>query len=267
MGKELEACRQATQDFQSSNSVVFLQQGGGNSGAAARLAELTWRLADRRLELHEIQSLTFDENMERISHAYPGPGKGVETNAGVGPAGVANSATNNPPANDATGLGPTPPNLGAFEEIYLNARQQLFALQIQRQDLTNSYPDLVVTSSDLAAIDRRIATQEKMLEIYKEQSEEELRNHEHRLKLEIQDLQSAISEWETNAIEASKRLAEFDALKEKRQALQAQYDQIQANLQALDLNKGIGQESVLMFEPATPSISVLPNPVKHLVMG
>ncbi len=57
-------------NYQSSNSVVLLQPAGGNS-AADRLAGLTKELAEDRSELQLEQTLTLDQNLERMQGAFP----------------------------------------------------------------------------------------------------------------------------------------------------------------------------------------------------
>jgi capsular exopolysaccharide synthesis family protein len=62
-------------------------------------------------------------------------------------------------------------------------------------------------------------------------------------------------------------LSEFEALKDTANRLQLICDQLQSTLQTLDIDKGIGQESVAIFETATPAIRVPSKLPLHLAMS
>ncbi len=116
-------------------------------------------------------------------------------------------------------------------------------------------------------LSEEIAHQQNLLDFYQEQSEEQMKNRQHTLELKIADLEQQVSEWEPKAVEVSRKLSDYEALKETHQRLQNMYDQMQGNLQTLDVNKGIGQESVTVLEPAAPAQPVPLEKRKHLVMA
>src|ERR1035438_2490050 len=68
-------------------------------------------------------------------------------------------------------------------------------------------------------------------------------------------------------MDVSKRLSDFEALKENQKRLQTMYDQMQTTLHTLDVDKGIRQESVTIFEPATPAMPAPRKLGKHLSMA
>ncbi len=259
---EVQDCKRELLAYQTSNSVVLLQPAGENS-AANRLATLTQKLADKRSDLQMLQTLTLDQNLERLEGIFV-------------PRVVESSPTNTVAKNhptEATGAAAVPPhaalydtpaNLGPFETGYLQAKQQLLMARAKREALPST---LVPTAGEVVSLSAEIAASQLEMEMFKNQSEEQLKNRQHTLELEIQDTESQVTEWEAKALDVSKKLADFDALKEKYQRLQTQYDQLQANLQTLEVNKGIGQESVTIFEPATPAVFVPPANTKHLIMA
>jgi polysaccharide biosynthesis transport protein len=116
-------------------------------------------------------------------------------------------------------------------------------------------------------LNNEINHQEKILEIYKMESEEQLTNRQHTVELQIQDLESEVKSKEIEALDVSKKLSDYETLKENQQRLQNMYDQMQASLQTLDANKGIGQESVTILESAAPAVPVPPEARKHLIMA
>ena len=85
--------------------------------------------------------------------------------------------------------------------------------------------------------------------------------------MSIQIKEEQVKEWEPKALDASKKLAQYDALKETVTRVQARYDQMQGNLQRLTVDKGIGQESVSQLEAATAPTPILPQLQKHLLMA
>ena len=263
MAVALQNSKEALLNYQASNSVVFLQPNGGNS-AADRLATLTQRLADKRSELLMIKTLSLDQNLERLQGILSQPNSTGPSNT-ISQTGLNPGSQPNPisTANNEAAQNNTPTALGGFEEAYLQAKQQVMLLRSSRDELTN----LVATSEQLVDLNKQIAHQEKLLEIYQKESEEQMKNRQHTLELEIQDLETQIKEQEPKVLDVSKRLSDFEALKENHQRLQTMYDQMQANLQTLDANKGIGQESVTILEQAAPAMPVPPETRKHLIMA
>jgi succinoglycan biosynthesis transport protein ExoP len=251
---QLESSKLDVINYQSSNSVVLLQPTGGNS-AADRLAALTKELAEDRSELQMEETLTLDQNLERMQGAFPVANFSAQSNSP--------SANTLPGADTAqTGI---PSNLGGFEQAYLDAKQQLLLSKVRLKELecaaiTNTAPEIVALSEEMAH-------EQNLLDFYQEQSEEQMKNRQHTLQLKIADLEQQISEWEPKAVEVSRKLSDYEALKETHQRLQNMYDQMQANLQTLDVNKGIGQESVTVLEPAAPAEPVPLEKRKRLVMA
>jgi capsular exopolysaccharide synthesis family protein len=276
MSVKLEDSKTALFNYQSNNSVVFLQKSGGND-AADYLSSLNRELAERKSELQLLKTLTLDENLERQQNAFsqspsaPQPvsqhynsGQNQADTSKAGAPLATRSAQavpeNNQSVNNAGGFEYTIPNAAGgsdgFEAAYLQAKQQIVLLKAQRDELSQymrpKHPDII-------ALDDEIARQQRLLEIFQEQSREQLRNHQHIVEAQIKDLESQIKEWELKAVEASKKLSAFETLKENCKRLQAICDQLQGTLQTLDVDKGIGQETVAIFEPASAG---MPAPSK-----
>jgi capsular exopolysaccharide synthesis family protein len=256
---ELQKSRDNLLNYQSNNSVIFLQPSGGNS-AADQLAALNQRLAASKSELQLSKALTLDQNLERLHNLQLQLGTALRTNdvSRLNP----DSAPINPGNND-TSQNSMPVTLGEFEEDYLMAKKQILLLQAALNELSS----LNTNALEVVELNNEIAHQRKLLEIYKEQSQEQLQNRQHTLELQIQDLESQVKEWELKALEVSKKLSDYETLKENTRQLQSQYDQMLATLQAIDLNKGIGQESVTVLEAAGPAMPAPPETLKHLMMA
>ena len=262
MAVELQKSKEDLLNYQSSNSVVFLQANGGNS-AADYLSQMARQLAEHKSELLLLQTLTLDQNLERQEGLFVGQSSGSQSNTVPQQSSIpANSGA--VPANDNEFQNNMPPTLGEFEDAYLKAKQELILLTARR-DISNQV--LASNGYDMTELNQQIAHQESLLQVYKEQSEEQLLDREHTLTVQIQDLQGQIREWELKAVDVSKKLSGFEALKEHKQQLQTRYDQMQANVQTLEANKGIGQESVVILEPATPATLVTPEIPEHFIMA
>lgn len=255
--EELQKSREDLLNFQSNNGVVFLQPSGGNS-AADQLSALNKQLAASKSELQLSKALTLDQNLERL-HDLAGR---QESNAKTNGIPASSAPAGGPAGNDLT-QNTIPVTLAGFEEDYLKAKEQIVLLKARMKEL--SY--LQTNAFQIVDLNEQLNRQENLLEIYKEQSQERLANRQHTLELQIKDLEDQAKEWEAKALDVSKRLSDYETLKESHLRLQAQYDQLQANLQTIDLNKGIGQESVTVLEGAGPALPSPPETVKHMAMA
>ncbi len=259
--RDLEKSRDAMLNYQSSNSVVLLQPSGENS-AADQLSALTKRLAACDSELKLTRALTLDQNLERMIAYQSNTSRtndSTQQNTSADPRNGSANGTNDASANQNA----LPDNLGEFERDYLKAKEQIILLQARRKELsylnTNAY--------EIDSLNVQLVRAESLLDIYRKESQEQLQNREHVLELQIQDLQSQIKEWEAKALDVSKKLSDYETLKENRQRLQNLYDQMQANLQTIDVNKGLGNESVTVLETAGPALPVSPEKATHLAMA
>jgi capsular exopolysaccharide synthesis family protein len=281
MGLELQKSKEEVLNYQSSNNVVFLQPTGGNN-AADYLSSLTRQLAEHKSELQLLKGLSLDENLERQQGIFAEQGHATQPSEpntsqkqkssqspGVALQQNTDSASQLhpviPPVTNIASQNSIPSSLGDYEMSYLQAKQEIILLKAKREVFIKA--NLSPKAPEWVDVNQQIAHQEQLLEIYKEESREQLKNRQHILEAQIQNLEGLVKEWELNALDASKKLSAFDALKENEKRVQSRYDQMQANLQRLEVDKGIGQESVTLLEPATPALPVLPETIKHLIMA
>jgi polysaccharide biosynthesis transport protein len=258
MAVELQKSKEGLLNYQTSNSVVFLQPSGGNN-AADYLAILQRQLDDRKSELTLLKTATLDQNLERLRAASV---EQISMSNAVSRHNADSMPQPNSAGNDAS-LNNTPSNLGEFEQDYLQTKQQLIMSKFKRDELKY----LATNAFEIVDLNKEINHQEKLLDFYKVQSEEQLTNRQHTLELQIQDLEEQVKAKGLEALDVSKKLSDYEALRETHQRLQIMYDQMQANLQTLDVNKGIGQESVTILEPAGSSAPVPAEKRKHLIMA
>jgi capsular exopolysaccharide synthesis family protein len=273
IGQELQQSQQDLLNYQASNSVVFLQRNGGNN-AAEYLASLTRQLTDDESELNLLKTLTLDENLERQQGVFNKSASTTDSSqpnegSGSGPSSGKNDTAANQSGSRSDGGNNSSPNngvstMGQFEQQYLLAKQQILLLKSQLNELSQylrpAHPKII-------AINKEIEHQEKLLEIFRGQSQEHLQDTRHTLEVEIQNLQASIKEWEVKAVDVSKKLADYDAIKANNVRLQNMYDQLTAAMQTLNVGEEVGQESVTILEPASTPAAVSPEILKHYAVA
>jgi capsular exopolysaccharide synthesis family protein len=232
--KELRAGDQELTDFQSSNSVVVLQEQGNSAGSY--LAALNQRLATLKSEYNLLQSLTLDQTLER----QPQLPTGADANA------------NSSSASQRT------------DADYVKAKQDILVLKSELKELSQflkyKHPKIVALNED-------IARRERLLEIFRQQSGEELESRKQSLALQIQNTERDVKESEVKNLELSRKSAEYQRLKAGSQRIQALYDRLLLTMQTLDVNKEISPESVTIMEKASPSVADQTKSSKGLLLG
>lgn len=204
-------------DFQKSNSLTVLQGEGDSAGSY--LGSLNRKLADLRTEYQLLNLLTLDQNLER--QQKPGSPDG------------------------GTDLTVT---LQADPSDYLHAKQQIQLLKAQQQQLSEflrpKHPKMVKLSED-------IEEREKLLDIFRQQSQEQLSNQRDSIGLQIQNLEKQVEEWKAKSLDSSEKMAEYQKIKSSNQRTQNLYDRLLGTMQTLDINKEISPESVTIMMPAS----------------
>ena len=202
--------------FQSSNSVVFLQEQGNS--AAVYLDKLTRQLAGLQSELQLLKSLSLEQNIERQTR----------------PAAEAGDSLNSIVGADAD---------------YLKIRQEIQLLKAKQQELSQY---LRPKHPKMDKLQQEISEKERLLAIYREQSKEQIVNRTEAITIQIASLQKDIAEWETRTLDSSRKMAEYQKIKANNTRLQGLYDRLQATMQTLTTDKDISPETVTILERATP---------------
>jgi capsular exopolysaccharide synthesis family protein len=223
--KELDRGEAELLAFQSSNSVVFLQEQGNS--AASYLAKLNSQLAALQSELELLKSLSLDQNLERQQ-------KKDGAAAVDGAAGGADSLS----------------TLIGADADYLKIRQEIQMLKAEQKELSEflrpKHPKMV-------ELQDKLTQKEKLLEILKDQSREQLANRQSSIEIQIATTQKGIAEWEERSLDASRKMAEYQKIKANNTRLQGQFDRLQATMQSLASDKDINPESVTILERACPA--------------
>lgn len=236
--KELRKADEDLDTFQRSNSVVLLEDQG--NATASYLASLRQRLAAARSEYALLQSLTLDQNLERLQ----------EVNARL-------------PSASEPSVAVLPQNDPRAELDYLQAKQQVLLLKADQQDLAQY---LRPKHPKMLALSEEISRRERLLQIFRQQSGEQLESRKTSLALQLGTLEKEMGEWDNRALDVQRRAAEYQKLKASAQRTQALYERLLATMQTLDINKEISPESVTIMEPASAAVpEKSPGPKRALL--
>jgi len=236
--KDLRKSDEDLVQFQSTNSVVLLQDQGNSAGNY--LGALNNRLAALRSEYELLQTLTLDQNLERQQQ-------------------LSGALSSNDPAERNNQS-----NTERLDSDYLRAKQQILVLKADQQDLGEflrpKHPKMIALSEE-------IARRERLLDIFRKQNAEQLESRKGSLALQIQNLEKDVKEWDAKTLAISHKMAEYQRLKANAQRIQALYDRLLATMQTLDVNKEISPESVIIMEKASAASQDRPALSKKLLLG
>lgn len=238
--RELRQGEEELAQFQKSNHVVLLQEQG--NAPLGYIGTLNQRLASLQSDYDLLASLTPEQNLERQNS----------------PGALPQEPSSLPPG------APAPPEAATAEPDYFKARQVILLLKAERQDLAQflrpAHPKIVALTEE---INRR----ERLLEIFRQQSAEQLEGRKHSLERQLQAVQRALAEWNEKALELQRQSAEQAKLRANLQRLQGLYDRLLATLQTLDINKQISPESVTLMEPASPPRPADPHRLRRFLVA
>lgn len=235
--KDLRKAEEELFNWQKENNLVFLQEEGNSAGAY--LAQLNRQLANLRTEYQLLETLSLEQNLERQGQ-------------------LENVVDSNKDAVGAImrGFGPA--------SDYLKARQEL---QLLRAQYVEMGVNLKPRHPKMAELAQRIGLQERLMEIFQAQTSEQFNSQMDSLRVQIQNTEKGIKEWEVKALDLSRRLGEFERLKSEVERRKGLYERLLASVQSVDVNRNIDQDTINVMEyGAQPSV-VRPDLGRALLMG
>jgi capsular exopolysaccharide synthesis family protein len=235
--------------FEASNNVSFLNERSLSAGS--HLAKLDQSLSDLRTELRLLNSLSPEQFLDMaVSPGSPSTGVAVPGEE----------------AAQALALSAAAPR-----SAYFQALQQLELLKAERDEFTQV---LRPAHSKMIKLNQEILGLEKLLNAVRDEEEHQalaqLVNRKKSLELQIQNLESQYSSWETNAVDASRQLAEYQLINRQMERHQALYDRLVSLVQTVDLNQALDQESLSPLAPASaarPSLTRYKIAIAGLFLG
>jgi succinoglycan biosynthesis transport protein ExoP len=258
---ELQKCDVEMEAFLATNDVALMEQA---NGVGNYLTALYQQMASAQSESALLESMTLDQNLlleQDKTPAFAGGGASALMNANAsGILGTGNGLLVNAGLAEQSGL--FTPNTIGME--YLAIKQQILLLNADRarfaEYLKPKHPQMVALDQELARLGR-------MLDIYKQQSVEQLDAKKSALALQIQNLENQTKQRGKESLDLSRKSAQYERLKAKSTRIQSLYDQLLATLETLDVNKEISPESVTIYEPASDSYPQQTLLVKGMVMA
>jgi capsular exopolysaccharide synthesis family protein len=231
--KELQSQEDELLAFQKLNNIGFLHEEGNSAGAY--LAKLNQELAELKKEYDLLGLLDIDQNLDR-----------EQTDA-------VNSATEK----------------SAFAEFgpiaeYQKAKQSIEALRAQRDDL-GKY--LKPKHPDIVALNQQISFQQNLINSFRDQGIETLKNKRESIRVQIENTEGVIKQWEAKALDLSRRIGEYDKIKSKMERTKSQYDRLLTNLRNVDVTRNLDQDIVTILEKASSPVSIKPGWQKVLLQG
>ena len=234
---DLQKCDDELQAFLSTNNAALLQEA---NGVESYLTVLYQQLAEARSDYALLQSMTLDQNL-LLEQGEPAPIAGTTPMANQD---VAGGLLVNAGLANQSGL--FSPNAIGME--YLTIKQQILLLQAEQKRfgeyLKPAHPEMV-------ALAQEIDQYQQLLDIYRNQSVEQLEAKKSALGLQITNLETQTKEWGEESLELSRKSAQYQRLKAKDDRIQSLYDSLLATLETIDVNKDISPETVTIYQPAS----------------
>lgn len=206
---------------------IVFLQEQGNS-AAGYLAKLNTRLADLRTEYQLLDLVLSDATNASAPRL---PSNGGDTQQFVG---------------------------------YIKAREQLMLLKGEREDLSRY---LKPKHPKIIKMDEEIARAERSLEIFKQQTADQLASTRNSLRLQIANLEESIKEWEAKAAESSRKMAQYEQLKADENRLKSLYERLLSTSQTVGVGRNLDQENISIMENATPAVPVKSTAVRRMIIA
>lgn len=234
--KEWDAAEEAVAKFQKAHSLVFLRE--GENTAAKYLASLNDRLASLRTQLRLFEQVDVDQL------------RGLPSANGI--------------AKTANGeAGAVTPEFIA-QNGYLQARQDVILLEQRRvqllENLREGHPELV-------ALDEKLASAKRLLNVQREQSREEFEVQRKSIASQITALEAEVEIWRSKAVEIGSRLGESARLLAKVERAKSLYERLLANVGNVGLTKNLEQDVVSVLERPSVSVPVRPGFERVLASG
>jgi len=238
LAQDLKAQQEKLHAFQSSNNVVFLQEQGNSAGSY--LAQLNRQIATLRTKLQLLQRLDPEQWIDEESRSA-----------------AANSGEPAESSREALA------SLAGPQADLFRANQQMQLLKAKRAELSRFLRPL---HPKILKLNEDIATQEELVQISRNEALHQLTNRRQALQLEITNLESAFQEWDLKAIESSRKIADYDALRLESQRLQTAYDRLLGVMQTVDMGRTVDQENMAVLEPASVA-KPLPLMLRNMLLA
>jgi capsular exopolysaccharide synthesis family protein len=222
--RDLKTDQDALTAFQRTNNLMILQEEGTIAGGY--LAKLKTQLSDYQIESQLLEATA-------LEHEKSGPGNTNSAGSLV---------------DSLRGAGSISTSTAASES--LNSYQGVELLKIQRERLSKN---LRPKHPKIVKLDADIERGQRILEMYHNQSRDQLATARQALKMRTDSVLAAMKEWEIKVVAANVLIAEAERLKQSVNRAQSLYDRLVNLLQNVDISRNIDQSTLAILEPASPA--------------
>jgi len=231
-------------DFQKNNNVGFLEEQGNS--AAEYLVTLNRNLADLKNEYQLLQSLDLDPSLDR-----------TQKHQLMLMAQHDRAAADMPSKDDAAGLDDAKSEAAAVADSDVDKEEQrLQALTAQRDDFAKVLRPAHPTMVDLNG---KIKAEQQLIDTLRSEGVDEMKTRRESLRLEIDNLNKTITEWDAKAVDVGQRMADYNRIKDKVDRAEEVYRQQLTNLRNIDVNKNVDQDVISVLDPPSDPVSVRPG--------
>jgi len=234
------------EQFLSENSLMVLEERGNK--AATYLASLQSRMSGLETELSLLNLMDPDKDLERRQR--------MEESVGSIESGDESSSI----AQEILGFS----RLGVGERRYLELRQDIELLMLERASKLKVLKPL---HPSVVEVDKQIAKQITLLEIYKRQSDAEAAGRREGMNLQLQNLAAEIAKWEEKALDMSVRQSKHDSINSGIERVRKRYDSMLTMLQDIDVNEQLQTDYISIMERASNAIPTEPKMIRPIMVG
>ncbi|KAF0094485.1 MAG: Capsular exopolysaccharide family [Puniceicoccaceae bacterium 5H] len=207
--RKIQQGEDAVVEFRKRNNLIFIQEQGDAAGS--NLAALERRRSELRTQMRLLESLDVDMQLQ------------------------------NP---EGLGLDKALLNSAATDD-YQAAKRRLTQLKAERDQfgryLKPRHPKMISLGDE-------ISRTEELMEIYREQAEQQMGDRKQELKAQLENLNIIISEQEKVALENSRLSAEFERLQANLERFRNQHETLLRSLQTIETGQDISTEIVSVLE-------------------
>ena len=146
----------------------------------------------------------------------------------------------------------------------MRARQQIEVLKAERdsyaKDLRPRHPIMV-------ELEHQITQQQQLIDTFRKQSAEDLQRRREAARLEIQNLEKTIQEWDKKALALSERLAEYSGIQAGISRRRSQLESLNRSKGNVEISHNVDQEVVSIRQRATPAQPQKPGVARTIGAG
>ncbi len=224
--------------FQRENKTGFLEQEG--NAAAAYLSKLNTRLAELKNESQLLDLLEVDHQIAR------------DRKGGAG---------------DPSDLREADPRMSAGGGPMLEYERARQKIEMFRAERASYARDLMAKHPIMVELDEQIAQQQHLLDTFRKQSTEDLKRRRDAATLEIRNLETTITDWETKAGANSERLNQYAGIQTGIARLRTQLETLGKSKGNIEITRNVDQEIISIRQKASAAVPKRPGLLVTLATG